>query len=140
MLESKLLSYIKDPQANAAPFDCSEIQKISRDQASREMTSKNPLFTLLRCLYHEIGPNTLETIAPAVTEVTVPSPEPNFADIQSIYTQQLASIPEFEAYGPLLNSSSKQIQLTERETEYQVSCVKHIFAEHVVFQVSNSYM
>jgi hypothetical protein len=40
----------------------------------------------------------------------------------------------------VLNSSAKPAQLTESETEYQVSCVKHIFAEHVVFQfnVSNT--
>lgn len=35
----------------------------------------------------------------------------------------------------MLNSSSSPTQLTESETEYQVTCVKHIFKEHVVFQV-----
>lgn len=49
-------------------------------------------------------------------------------------------MPEFANYGPVLSSSTKPVQLTESETEYQVSCVKHIFKEHVVFQfnVSNT--
>jgi len=48
-------------------------------------------------------------------------------------------VPELASYGAILNSS-KPVQLTENETEYQVSCVKHVFREHVVFQfnVSNT--
>ena len=37
----------------------------------------------------------------------------------------------------MLNSSATPAQLTESETEYQVTCIKHIFKEHVVFQVSS---
>lgn len=36
------------------------------------------------------------------------------------------------------NSSTTPAQLTESETEYQVTCVKHIFTEHVVFQVTDA--
>jgi len=43
-------------------------------------------------------------------------------------------VPELATYGAILNSS-KPVPLTENETEYQVSCVKHIFREHIVFQV-----
>lgn len=60
------------------------------------------------------------------------------AEAQSNYATQLAAIPEFAAYGPVLKSSSKPVPLTEHETEYVVSVVKHIFGEHVVFQVSLS--
>ena len=40
----------------------------------------------------------------------------------------------------MLKSSGKPIELTESETEYVVTAVKHIFKEHVVFQfnVSNT--
>lgn len=61
------------------------------------------------------------------------------AETQSAYQQQLAEVPELSSYGPVLNSSAKPAQLTENETEYQVSCVKHIFKEHIVFQVSDGY-
>jgi coatomer protein complex subunit gamma len=37
-----------------------------------------------------------------------------------------------------MNSSAKPLALTETETEYVVTCVKHIFKEHVVFQVCDS--
>lgn len=37
------------------------------------------------------------------------------------------------ALGPIFKSSSPQ-QLTESETEYVVNCVKHVFANHVLFQ------
>lgn len=56
-------------------------------------------------------------------------------DQQSLYTQQLSAVPEFEEYGQVLKSSTKPVELTESETEYVVTCVKHVFKEHVVFQV-----
>ena len=45
-------------------------------------------------------------------------------------------MPEIAKLGPLFKSSDKPSDLTESETEYVVQCVKHTFAEHVVFQVS----
>lgn len=48
--------------------------------------------------------------------------------------EQLAAIPEFMNLGPLFKSS-EPIQLTEAETEYFVCCVKHMFTNHIVFQV-----
>lgn len=73
--------------------------------------------------------------APSTSKAPTPPP-PSAADTQSAYAQQLADVPEFVPYGPVLHSSSKPTQLTESETEYQASCVKHIFKEHIVFQVS----
>uniref|UniRef100_A0A8C5AW91 Coatomer subunit gamma n=1 Tax=Gadus morhua TaxID=8049 RepID=A0A8C5AW91_GADMO len=48
-------------------------------------------------------------------------------------SQQLAAILEFQGLGPLFKSS-EAVQLTEAETEYVVRCVKHTFAQHMVFQ------
>ena len=48
-------------------------------------------------------------------------------------TEQLAAIAEFQGLGPLFKSS-EAVQLTEAETEYVVRCVKHTFAQHMVFQ------
>lgn len=50
-----------------------------------------------------------------------------------ILQETLPQIPEMAALGPLFKSSSPQ-QLTESETEYVVNCVKHMFANHVLFQ------
>jgi coatomer protein complex subunit gamma len=53
-----------------------------------------------------------------------------------VYASQLASVPEFSDYGAVHKSTSKPVELTESEMEYVVSAVKHVFGEHVVFQVS----
>jgi coatomer protein complex subunit gamma len=56
------------------------------------------------------------------------------AEAASIYARELAAIPQFKEYGKLLKSSAKAAELTERETEYVVSAVKHVYAEHIVVQ------
>ena len=81
------------------------------------------------------GPSTLDTIGAPVTRTATPAPPPQTAEeTQSAFIQQLAHVPELAPYGTVINSS-KSVQLTENETEYQVSCVKHVFREHIVFQV-----
>eukprot|EP01087_Luapelamoeba_hula_P006403 TRINITY_DN1648_c1_g2_i1.p1 TRINITY_DN1648_c1_g2~~TRINITY_DN1648_c1_g2_i1.p1 ORF type:complete len:876 (+),score=106.12 TRINITY_DN1648_c1_g2_i1:212-2839(+) len=55
------------------------------------------------------------------------------ASTVSAYAEALQQIPEFASLGALFRST-KSVELTESETEYVVNCVKHIFAEHVVFQ------
>lgn len=49
------------------------------------------------------------------------------------YAEQLMQIPELKAYGALLKSSVP-VELSESETEYVVTAVKHIFKEHIVLQ------
>jgi coatomer subunit gamma len=51
------------------------------------------------------------------------------------YTAQLRAVPEIAALGPVFKSCSP-VQLTEDETEYKVVCVRHVLAEHDVFQFS----
>ncbi|KAJ7637676.1 coatomer subunit gamma [Mycena polygramma] len=124
-LESKLVSYVKDPSASSVPFDVASIPKISRSQAAAESAR----------------PSTLDTIGvPATKKTSASPPPPSAAETQSAYAEQLAAVPAFASYGAILNSSAKPLPLTESETEYQVTCVKHIFKEHIVFQfnVSNT--
>lgn len=51
---------------------------------------------------------------------------------------QLAKVPQLANLGKVI-CSSKPVPLTETETEYTVTCVKHIFPEHLVLQVSFFY-
>jgi len=122
-LEAKLVTYMKDPSAAEQPFDVSSVPKISRAQAAQEAAR----------------PSTLDTIGVPARRTESPA-APSAAEKQSAYLEQLAEVPEFASYGPVLNSSPSAAQLTESETEYQVTCVKHIFKEHIVFQfnVSNT--
>lgn len=73
-------------------------------------------------------PNQVET-------QTHPAADPAVSLAASLekYSAELAQIPEIKAYGELLKSSAP-VELTESETEYVVSAVKHIFKEHVVIQ------
>ena len=81
----------------------------------------------------------METIGvPTTKKASDSPPPPTAAEKQSAYAQQLAEVPEFASYGPVQNST-EATELTESETEYQVSCVTHIFAQHIVFQVSIIY-
>ncbi|KAH7107090.1 coatomer subunit gamma [Auriculariales sp. MPI-PUGE-AT-0066] len=126
-LEAKLVSYLNEESAAEEPFDATAIPKISRAQAAQEVAR----------------PTSLDTIAVAqAAKIAVAAPVVTMsaAETQSQYASQLAAVPEFAAYGPVLNSSLKPTQLTESETEYVISCVKHIFKSHIVFQfnVSNT--
>lgn len=47
--------------------------------------------------------------------------------------EKLLAIPGIQRLGPL-HRSSNAVQLTENETEYTVSCVKHCFGQHMLFQ------
>ncbi|GBG34466.1 Coatomer subunit gamma [Hondaea fermentalgiana] len=62
--------------------------------------------------------------------VSEPTPVPTR---EENYAEELLNMPEFANLGALFKSSRPE-QLTESETEYLVTCVKHIFAEHVIFQ------
>ena len=136
-----MVSYVNDTDASETAFDISSIPKVSRQQAAQEAArkarSQSPRVSYVD-LNLVAGPSTLDTIGAPVAKNLSPSPQPPTAEeTHSIYLQQLAEVPELSSYGPVLNSSAKPVQLTETETEYQVSCVKHIFKEHIVFQVGN---
>ena len=56
------------------------------------------------------------------------------ATTQDVYAEQLSAVPEIAELGNVFKSSPP-VELTESETEYVVRCVKHVFPQHVVFQV-----
>jgi len=51
----------------------------------------------------------------------------------SSYADDLYKIPEFASLGSLFRST-RPSELTETELEYVVNCVRHVFADHVIFQ------
>jgi len=96
-------------------------------------------FVISSAFHSGSGPSSLDTIGVPVTRTATPvPPSQTTEETQSSYVQQLAQVPELASYGAILNSS-KLVPLTENETEYQVSCVKHVYREHIVFQVCLSH-
>nr|CAG8433760.1 2074_t:CDS:10 [Entrophospora candida] len=132
-LERQLVQYVSNPESAEKPFDLSSIPKITKAQAEAE-NSQPRSFDLS-------ATQTIGVSSPVVSGIVNSSiistsrdatPTPG-VDQQQVYVQQLERIPEIAAFGVLFKSS-KAIELTESETEYVVSCIKHMFNEHVVFQ------
>ncbi|KAG8474159.1 hypothetical protein CXB51_033679 [Gossypium anomalum] len=74
-----------------------------------------------------------EKKAPGKKPTGLGGPPPGPPSTIDAYEKLLSSIPEFTNFGKLFKSSAP-VELTEAETEYAVSVVKHIFDGHVVFQ------
>lgn len=96
---------------------------VTREQADAEDRSKKLIATTPTLKAPKVGP-TKATGAEAVATASAQAQK---------YAQELMEIPEMHEFGNVLKSSPL-IELTEAETEYVVSLVKHIFKEHVVLQ------
>ena len=110
-LEAGLESYVASEQPAEEPFDYDSVNRVTREEARAHKP---------------------EMVEEAPEEPTMRGLEPSVA-----YAEQLAAVPQFATYGPLLHSSpATPTMLTESETEYVVTAVKHVFAAHIVVQYS----
>lgn len=127
ILEHQLVMYVTadDKDKFQEPFDLSKTPVVTREQADAEDRTKK-----------------LTQVTPTIKAPTTgPKPTPkgaaeaaeSAAQESQKYAEQLQKIPELAAYGGVLKSSSV-VELTESETEYVVTAVKHIFKDHVVLQ------
>ncbi|KAI9817699.1 MAG: coatomer subunit gamma [Thelocarpon impressellum] len=115
-----------DKQTFRSPFDMTTIPIVTREQADAEDRTKKLTTATPTLKAPSTGP---KKAAPASGAETAASAT---AATQK-YLQQFSQIPEFRPYGTVLKSSAV-IELTESETEYVVTAVKHIFKDHVVLQ------
>jgi coatomer subunit gamma len=121
-LEHQLVLYISTEKFTQ-PFDLGSIPVISKEESDAQS---------LRALTEPtLGPITAEK--KTSTQPSAPS-EPT----SQKYAHTLSQVPEFKDFGVVLKSSFKPVELTEQETEYAVTAIKHIFQEHIVFQVHSS--
>ncbi|KRX81091.1 Coatomer subunit gamma-2 [Trichinella sp. T6] len=73
---------------------------------------------------------------PSLTVDVVPAlvkPEKGLKSREENYEEQLHQIEQFAKFGRLFKSSAP-LELTDAEVEITVSCVQHMFLEHIVFQ------
>ncbi|CAZ81191.1 unnamed protein product [Tuber melanosporum] len=116
IFEHQLVMYVTGDQSTfGTPFDISSIPIVTRAEADAE---DRP------------------SAAPSASEAATSA-----AAAAQQHAQQLATVPELKPYGPLLKSS-REVELTEAETEYVVTAIKHIFKDHLVlqFNVKNTLM
>jgi len=125
-LESSLQEYMEDEALRKTAFDISKIPIITKAQEKSEQL--------------RIKTKTAGILASsAMNSAREPSPKKSamseIIDPQQQYAMEMEAIPQLAALGKLFTSSALT-PLTELETEYVVGCVKHIFQEAIVFQVS----
>lgn len=107
------------------PFDLSKVPIVTREQADAEDRTKKLTTATPTLKAPSTGPKPASRGgAEAAASATATAQK---------YAQQLQQIPELAAYGGVLKSSP-MVELTESETEYLVSAIKHIFKEHIVLQ------
>ncbi|KAK6956176.1 hypothetical protein Daesc_001449 [Daldinia eschscholtzii] len=125
--EHQLVMYVTsdDKSTFETPFDISQIPVVTREQADAEDRTKKLTATTPSLKPPKTGPT---KAAPTGAEA-----QASAAAAAQKYAQELMSIPEMKEFGSVLKSSSV-VELTEAETEYVVTVVKHIFKEHIVLQ------
>eukprot|EP01119_Soliformovum_irregulare_P006120 TRINITY_DN1789_c0_g1_i1.p1 TRINITY_DN1789_c0_g1~~TRINITY_DN1789_c0_g1_i1.p1 ORF type:complete len:880 (+),score=318.49 TRINITY_DN1789_c0_g1_i1:276-2642(+) len=106
-LEKALLEYQKNP--SATPFDASRVSLTPVKETPKPNSLGGPV------------------------KATAASPQAAVQPSAPPASVLLASIPQLANIGTLF-ASSKAIELTESETEYVVTCTKHIFPAHLVLQ------
>ncbi|CAD6891270.1 unnamed protein product [Tilletia laevis] len=149
-LESSLSSYVAEPAQSDVPFDASVVPKITREEAELEALRAKSEATANVAMAADSSKSVLAGGSGAGPSGTSGQVADSGAGADGLgsggagasgrYASELAAIPQMAGYGPLLKSSETAAELTERETEYVVSAIKHVFAEHIVFQynVSNT--
>jgi coatomer protein complex subunit gamma len=119
VFENMLQNYLENPQGFDTPFDMSIVPIVSKTQEQMESIRQKEVAIELATGVSAIVPQTTHSI----TKDTGPI---QFANIMS-------EIPQLNQLGPLFKSSPV-VFLTEQEEEYVISCIKHCFPHHLVFQ------
>lgn len=125
--EHQLVMYVTadDKSTFDTPFDISTIPVVTKEQADAEDRTKKLTTVTPTLKAPKTGPSkAAPTGAEAIASASAAAQK---------YAQELMKIPEMKSYGSLLKSAPV-VELTESETEYVVSVIKHIFKEHIVFQ------
>ena len=107
-------------------FDMSTVPVVSHEQALAEERTKKLTSATPTLKAPSTGPKK------AQVNGTADSAAAALANAQK-HSHALMQIPELKAHGALLRSSHP-VELTESETEYVVSVIKHIYKEHLVLQ------
>ena len=108
-LEKSLHAYTLDQSAAAKPFDMKSVP-------AEVVEEKKPSVS-------------------AVGLTSKPDKPTTTATRHDMFVEKLAGVAELQqlGLGPLFRSS-QPVELTESETEYTVSCIKHVYPGHVVLQ------
>ncbi|KAG8420181.1 coatomer subunit gamma [Metarhizium acridum] len=127
VFEHQLVMYVTsdDKSSFAEPFDITKVPVVTREQADAEDRSKKLTATAPTIKAPKVG-------AAKASASGAEAAASASAQAQR-YAEELMQVPEMKEFGNVLKSSTV-VELTEAETEYIVTLVKHIFKEHIVLQ------
>ncbi|CAG0888510.1 unnamed protein product [Cyprideis torosa] len=115
-LERALSAYTLSP--SEVPFDLRSVPLAATEEEEQDAKRKR------------------QEAAEGVVGITAPAKkEDRAATRQDVFAEKLSALPMCKDIGPLFRSSAP-VELTESETEYVVSVIKHVFRNHIVLQVS----
>lgn len=128
VFEHQLVMYVTsdDKSAFDDPFDVTKIPVVTREQADAEDRTKKLTATAPTLKAPKVGPAAKAPSSGAEAAASASAQAQRYAET-------LMRIPEMANFGHVLKSSPV-VELTEAETEYVVTLVKHIFKEHIVLQ------
>ncbi|KAK9479463.1 adaptin N terminal region-domain-containing protein [Lipomyces japonicus] len=138
-LEQQLIRYVTSANEGSAdlPFDISSVPAISKDQVDAELLRAKTQATTPLLPSTTVGGADLTGSSGQARSSSSPasSATAGFAgeDLTQRYVAALAKIAEFAPFGSVIRSSLP-VALTESETEYVITGVKHLFKQHVVLQ------
>ncbi|KAJ3254341.1 Coatomer subunit gamma-2 [Boothiomyces macroporosus] len=121
-LEASLNRYVQNPAEHSVPFDMSNIPVVSKAQEEMENQRNRDLKIGKKAEKSELNISGAVPVKESVQEEVVHD-----------YATAMTEIPQLAQLGRLFKSSTP-VQLTEAEEEYVISCVKHVFPEHFVFE------
>lgn len=126
-LEDQLVSYLNSGEQKSQ-FDLKMIPIVTRAQEKAEQAAKKSATAQFA---QSAG---LVVVPPASSAAGAgPNSAPGANGVAK-EASAVEKIPQFASFGPVFRSS-KPVDLTEADVaEYVVSCIKHMFKDHIVFQ------
>ncbi|KAK3805154.1 MAG: coatomer gamma subunit appendage platform subdomain-containing protein [Benniella sp.] len=121
------LSTTSRTPSSLTPFDLSAVPKLSRQEEQESKASQEQTGTI-QVLGGTSSPAQSTNASNATSARPAGSTAPSL--------DQQGHHADFASFEPLFKSTAKPVELTKSETEYVVTCVKHVFAHHIVFQFS----
>lgn len=115
-----------DKATFATAFDMSTVPVVSHEQALAEERTKKLTSATPTLKAPSTGPKKPQANGSAESAASASAAAQK-------HSQALMQIPELKAHGAVLRSSSV-VELTESETEYVVTAIKHLFKDHIVIQ------
>lgn len=143
ILEQELTKYVKNPDKSSfkSAFNIDSIPKMSEEEYMAVQYKEKLSGAIDEHIADggEDASSKNDELNDDIKELDKISDVTKYTLLQQQYQSELSALPEIGDYGTLLHSSAV-VELTEKETEFVVTAIKHIFEKHVIveFNIENT--